>query len=127
MKCASCNTKVVESSEAFSVYKCRQDHYFACCTVECQRVFDKKCNKVMDFIDKLERKLNNEGQMNPLRRLPASEREKLKQKSEATRDNRLICPVEFETKAGERSVPFCAFCMSHIAGHGKMGSEKIES
>mmetsp|Transcript_115957 Transcript_115957/g.368798 ORF Transcript_115957/g.368798 Transcript_115957/m.368798 type:complete len:749 (-) Transcript_115957:96-2342(-) len=126
MQCACCKNKVKEESECFGLWKCRQDHYFVCCTVECQRMFDKRCHKVMDAIEKRERKINNEGQMNALRRLPPAEREKLKQKSEAEgHDDWLICPAD--VKVTDRSVPSCAFCMQQIGGYGKKESPSAKA
>lgn len=118
MKCGSCSANVKVEGDAFAVWKCGKDHYFATCSAECQRMFDKKSRKVSDAVEKVERRLNNEGQRNALRRLPPGEREKVKQKAKAdSTEGMLLCPAD--AKADDRAVPHCAHCMVRCGGQAQ--------
>mmetsp|Transcript_44769 Transcript_44769/g.90321 ORF Transcript_44769/g.90321 Transcript_44769/m.90321 type:complete len:151 (+) Transcript_44769:154-606(+) len=121
MKLESAGCKKILSEDDFdechSVYKCRKDHIFVCCKVECARMFEKKCAKVADNLLKMQHKLNNDGHTSALRRLPPCEREKFKQHSEAEANGLMICPEE--VKACERSVPNCAHVIHRTGGYSK--------
>mmetsp|Transcript_15321 Transcript_15321/g.27295 ORF Transcript_15321/g.27295 Transcript_15321/m.27295 type:complete len:690 (-) Transcript_15321:205-2274(-) len=118
-ECAGCKKKLRDGEEIeayYSAYKCRKDHLFVCCKVDCQRVLDKRCSKISNDLRKMQHKLNNDGHTSALRRLPPGEREKLKQHGEAESNGFLICPEE--VKAADRSVPYCCFIMTHVGGFG---------
>lgn len=119
IECVGCHKKLQEEAldECFSVYRCRRDHVFVCCKVECQRVLEKKCGKVSDYLCKIQHKLNNDGHTSALRRLPPCEREKLKEHTEAEANSYMICPEE--VKACERSVPHCCYVMNRVGGFAK--------
>eukprot|EP00931_Biecheleriopsis_adriatica_P041994 TRINITY_DN23937_c0_g1_i2.p1 TRINITY_DN23937_c0_g1~~TRINITY_DN23937_c0_g1_i2.p1 ORF type:complete len:654 (+),score=125.26 TRINITY_DN23937_c0_g1_i2:122-2083(+) len=117
-ECVSCKKKVSDDDEeCYCVFKCRKDHIFRLCKVECLRMFEKKCMKVSDNLVRVQHKLNNDGHTSALRRLPPGEREKLKQHAEAESLGLFICPEE--VKASERSVPHCAHIMKRVGGYGK--------
>lgn len=80
-------------------------------------MFEKKCMKVSDNLIRVQHKLNNDGHTSVLRRLPPSEREKLKQHAEAESMGMFICPEE--VKACDRSVPYCSHLMRDVGGYGK--------
>jgi len=118
MECISCKKTVPDDDyEVYAVFRCRKDHIFKCCKIECLRMFEKKCMKVSDNLVRVQHKLNNDGHTSALRRLPPSEREKLKQYAEAESLDCMICPEE--VKASERSVPHCAHCMELVGGYGQ--------
>lgn len=122
--CVICKKQCPEDdNECYMVFRCRRDHVFRCCKVECLRAFEKRCQKVMDSIDKMQHNLNNDGHTSALRRLPPGEREKVKQFKEASDKGEFVCP--YDVKACDRSVPVCAQLMS-LFGMGKAEAAAME-
>eukprot|EP00927_Polykrikos_kofoidii_P072280 TRINITY_DN68416_c0_g1_i1.p1 TRINITY_DN68416_c0_g1~~TRINITY_DN68416_c0_g1_i1.p1 ORF type:complete len:666 (-),score=73.17 TRINITY_DN68416_c0_g1_i1:153-2150(-) len=106
--CTSCAAEIPEG-KCFSEYSCRQGHSFQCCKGECHRSFEKRCTKVSDAFRKRQQKLMNDGQSPPVRRVQASEREKLKQYLEAEKTGSLICPKSCTVE--HRSVAHCSYIL----------------
>mmetsp|Transcript_32978 Transcript_32978/g.65427 ORF Transcript_32978/g.65427 Transcript_32978/m.65427 type:complete len:461 (-) Transcript_32978:347-1729(-) len=130
-ECASCPIKLRDAAGAFAIWKCRQDHVFVVCTAECQRLLDKRCDDVVDSVERLERRKSNTGQSNVLRQLRATEREKLKQKEEAAKHlgTMRLCPapVRVPKKRAQHCVPHCCHCMERCGGMKRMGEDKAIS
>lgn len=118
-ECAVCHKQVEDYKDCFAVFRCRKDHIFRCCKVECVRIFEKRCAKVSDCVLKVTHKLNNDGHTSALRRLPPGEREKIKQHAEAEQQGLMVCPEDM--KASERSLPHCVHMMNQIGGFGTAG------
>lgn len=66
---------------------------------------------------KAQKALQNDGHTSALRRLPPAEREKFKQCQEAQANSLDLCPEE--TRAYDKSVPYCAYVISLTKGKGK--------
>eukprot|EP00931_Biecheleriopsis_adriatica_P063970 TRINITY_DN3884_c0_g1_i1.p1 TRINITY_DN3884_c0_g1~~TRINITY_DN3884_c0_g1_i1.p1 ORF type:complete len:654 (-),score=148.39 TRINITY_DN3884_c0_g1_i1:47-1951(-) len=125
--CAVCKKPVnCDHKEMHSVYKCRKEHVFYCCKVECTRAFEKRCEKAIAQCEKMKKELGTDGHTHgtgsALRRLPPPEREKFKQIAEAESQSLPICPEEAKCK--DRSVPYCCHVMLKIGGFGNL--EKVE-
>mmetsp|Transcript_81374 Transcript_81374/g.143619 ORF Transcript_81374/g.143619 Transcript_81374/m.143619 type:complete len:626 (-) Transcript_81374:56-1933(-) len=102
-----------DPERSHAVYKCNRGHTFLCCSSECQRFFEKKCDKVKELTYKAAKKLSGDGRAWLVPQLTPAEKEKFKQYHEAEAGGLLLCP---QIADQEKYVKFCACVMHCLVG-----------
>lgn len=111
-KCCQCKKDCPKGEKWFAIYKCTkgENHFFHCCKLECLKAFERRCEKVAEVFEHLQKKFNNDGGADFRRRLPPNQRDKFKSYRDAEADGLFICPED--EKCAANQVPHCAALLS---------------
>lgn len=111
-KCCQCKKDCPKGEKWFAIYKCTkgENHVFHSCKLECLKAFERRCEKVAEVFEHLQKKFNNDGGADFRRRLPPNQRDKFKSYRDAEADGLFICPED--EKCAANQVPHCAALLS---------------